>query len=635
MPEGLPPNIALFKIAYRLLSGTFMKAFRYDINALRALSVLAVVIYHFYPNYAPGGFVGVDVFFVISGFLMTQIMHQPKVSLKKFYFNRVNRILPALCVMLVIVSLVASIFVSIFDLKNLSLHALHSLSFISNITYMNEVNYFDSGALEKWFLHTWSLSVEWQFYLIYPLILLAIYRLKPDINMRNVLISGTVLSFTINLLIASSTPHKAYYLLTTRAWEMTLGGVVFFLQKELSSRTANLMLAIGITLIVTSIFVLNNVTTVWPGYLALIPTTGAALALLANSNSQLLKLPLLTSLGNWSYSIYLWHWPLAVAIATFNTPHYAPMAIVISIVVGAFSYKFIEVHKKTKYTFTLFTFALLITGSLYQYSNYIIENRPEKIKNLILGHNYLTEGVRHYNSGETLFHTSDIKNTDYLLIGDSNSAHYSWGISSVSKLKIASQWAGSCLPFEDINTKADPLSGWMNENWKNQCYSLHEHIYDNPEADVIIALSWGERELTCTSGACDSLNNNNYLDNIREQIEKLSNLLPERNLILIGQLPVPKDDIYMCLKRYGSDCPSATSEIQDGRKEMNAFLETIAEKRSNVFLINPFNAVCNSENYCKVESNGQSYYYDRSHVSGLGSEVFWQYIEKELNKLPH
>lgn len=281
-----------------------MRAFRYDINTLRAIAVLAVVLYHFYPEYVPGGFVGVDVFFVISGFLMTQITHQNKtIALKRFYLNRFNRILPALSIMLLVVSILALPLVSVFDLKNLSKHALDSLFFISNITYMKEVNYFDPTALEKWFLHTWSLSVEWQFYILYTLLLTAVYRLKPDINMRNLLVSMAAISFATNIAISSGSPHKAYYLLTTRAWEMVLGGVIFFLSKNQTNNLSKMMLLIGICLVIIPIFTLNN-DIVWPGYLAIIPTLGASLVILANSDSRMVNLYPLTTLGKWSYSIY-------------------------------------------------------------------------------------------------------------------------------------------------------------------------------------------------------------------------------------------------------------------------------------------------------------------------------------------
>ncbi|MFT7682398.1 MAG: peptidoglycan/LPS O-acetylase OafA/YrhL, partial [Moritella dasanensis] len=148
--------------------------FRTDLNGLRAIALIAVVLFHFNPSIAPGGFAGVDIFFVISGFLMTGIifkgLNTNSLNLAEFYLCRANRIIPPLALLCFTLLLFGWFLLPPMDYINLGMHAASSVSFLSNITYFYEADYFDAGAYEKWLLHTWSLSVEWQFYIIYPII---------------------------------------------------------------------------------------------------------------------------------------------------------------------------------------------------------------------------------------------------------------------------------------------------------------------------------------------------------------------------------------------------------------------------------------------------------------------------------
>ncbi|HAY4576603.1 TPA: acyltransferase, partial [Escherichia coli] len=159
--------------------------FRKDINGVRAIAVLAVVLFHFNRGWVPSGFVGVDVFFVISGFLMTSIifggLEGNKFSLWGFYKARARRIVPALAVMLICVMVYGWYNMYTPEFKTLAKHAASSLLFVSNIVYWKESSYFAPGAEEKWLLHTWSLSVEWQFYIIYPL---AIYIIRKAFSLK-------------------------------------------------------------------------------------------------------------------------------------------------------------------------------------------------------------------------------------------------------------------------------------------------------------------------------------------------------------------------------------------------------------------------------------------------------------------
>ena len=206
--------------------------FRNDINGLRAFAVIAVVLYHFgIPGFS-GGFIGVDVFFVISGYLMTRMIlvaiESDSFSLSSFYLARAKRIIPALLVVCGTL-LFAGWFMPLteFEYRQLSKHVRDSLFFISNHTYSREAGYFDSASHEKWLLHTWSLSLEWQFYLFLPWIILLLNKFHQKVNARRALIILTATSFLAGIYETHTHPEIAFYILPFRAWELLAGGLLY------------------------------------------------------------------------------------------------------------------------------------------------------------------------------------------------------------------------------------------------------------------------------------------------------------------------------------------------------------------------------------------------------------------------
>lgn len=325
--------------------------FRLDINGLRALAVIAVVLFHFEVPGFSGGFIGVDVFFVISGFLMTGIvirgLEQQRFSLIDFYTSRARRIIPALVFMCAVLLGLGWLFLLPADYKTLSSHIVYSLLFASNIEYWLESGYFAAASYEKWLLHTWSLSVEWQFYLILPIILLTAWKIKTG-RISQFLAVGSILvaSLIASILTTQTDQSGAFFLIHTRAWEMLAGGLVFLTTPLLLVHHITRMWfnRIGLLLIALSIAIFDSESK-WPGWIAVTPVAGAMLVIIANHKSRLTGNTLTQWLGDRSYSIYLWHWPTCVALTYFDiqdNPLIITLAILGSIALGHISYVLIE-----------------------------------------------------------------------------------------------------------------------------------------------------------------------------------------------------------------------------------------------------------------------------------------------------
>jgi peptidoglycan/LPS O-acetylase OafA/YrhL len=290
--------------------------FRKDINGLRAIAVVAVLLFHFHPAWLPGGFAGVDVFFVISGYLITGIIMRglktSTFSLAAFYKSRARRIIPALAVLCFVLLALGWFYMLPLDYSALGTHVASSLAFVSNFVYWGEAGYFTANAHEKWLLHTWSLSVEWQFYLLYPVTLLVLARFVSIAALRWWILGGCLAGFAFCVVASYQWPDPSFYLLPTRAWELLLGGVACLFPLQLRPQSQRLLEMTGLGLILAG-FGLLTVEDVWPGYLVLLPVLGTfAVILAARQDSILTGNPISQWTGKLSYSLYLWHWPVVV-----------------------------------------------------------------------------------------------------------------------------------------------------------------------------------------------------------------------------------------------------------------------------------------------------------------------------------
>ncbi|MEJ5992179.1 acyltransferase family protein [Ramlibacter sp. PS3R-8] len=328
--------------------------FRPDINGLRAWAVAAVVLYHFGVPGFQGGFAGVDVFFVLSGFLMTRLVvgglqaQGDAFSISAFYLARARRIVPALAVLCAVLLVLGAVFLAPLDFRRLGQHALAALTFVSNIKFWSEAGYFDAASHEKWLLHTWSLSVEWQFYLLYPVLVKLLWRRLPDVRTVTWWIGGAlVVSLLASVLLTPRMPTASFFLLQQRAWELLAGGLVYLLAERPRIRPAlaRALEFAGLALIVGTV-VLVPATAAWPGWLATLPVLGTVLVLLAARPASLWtgsRLPQWA--GNASYSLYLWHWPAVVALVYLGRQR-DPMALAagvgVALVLGHLSWQWVE-----------------------------------------------------------------------------------------------------------------------------------------------------------------------------------------------------------------------------------------------------------------------------------------------------
>jgi peptidoglycan/LPS O-acetylase OafA/YrhL len=296
-------------------------SYRPDIDGLRALAILPVVFFHYRVPFFGGGFVGVDVFFVISGFLITSLIaaevEQGRFSIVRFYERRVRRIFPALFAMLAVVTAAAILLMFPVDLVGYAKSLLATALFAANFQFWSEAGYFDTLADTKPLLHLWSIAVEEQFYILFPALLLLLSKGSPRMRMVGVAVIF-VSSFALSVWGISQAPAATFYLLPARAWELMLGALIAlgaFPHIE-NRRVREALVALGIALIAFAVLSFTS-DMPFPGMAATVPCVGAALVIYAGDARQtalgkLLSMRPLVFVGVISYSLYLWHWPLFV-----------------------------------------------------------------------------------------------------------------------------------------------------------------------------------------------------------------------------------------------------------------------------------------------------------------------------------
>jgi peptidoglycan/LPS O-acetylase OafA/YrhL len=350
--------------------------YRAEIDGLRALAVLPVVFFHADIGPFSGGYVGVDVFFVISGFLITKILidelNQGHFSFARFYERRARRILPALFVMVGLTVPAAWKWLPPMEMAKFSDSLLSVALFLSNMLFWRQSGYFDTAAEFKPLIHTWSLAVEEQFYILFPVLLMLIYRFG-----RRLLVPTLLCLLVLSLILAQATlkqhPSAAFFFLPTRGWELLLGGLcTMHVHAQAPASRSNLLGLAGLGMIAAAVFLFDRSTPA-PGLFTLLPTMGAALILIYartdNLAGKLLSNRIVVGIGLISYSTYLWHQPILVfqryALGGPLGVQEKLVTVVLALLLGYLSWRYIETPFRNRQQIsTRSVFAAAVAGTL-------------------------------------------------------------------------------------------------------------------------------------------------------------------------------------------------------------------------------------------------------------------------------
>ncbi|WP_394184356.1 acyltransferase family protein [Pseudoalteromonas tetraodonis] len=637
--------------------------FREDINGLRAIAVIAVVLFHFNPSWMPGGFAGVDVFFVISGFLMTGIIfkgiEQENFSILKFYVARANRIIPALAILCLVTIVFGWFYLIPSDYEMLGKHVSSSISFISNIIYWGESGYFNTSSQKKWLLHTWSLSVEWQFYIIYPIVLVSLKRFFTINTMKKLLLISTLLGFVFCIIATVKWPTPAYFSLPTRAWEMMLGGLAFLYPFNLKEKNKTLIFWLGVIFILGS-YVFITKDTPWPGYLAIFPVLGSFLIIQAQSNSIFISNNFFQKIGAWSYSIYLWHWPIVVAISYFSfNKNYIYLGLILSILLGFLSHKYIEKIKfnndfnsyfsylKCKPLYILL-FTILI-GYYISYSNGVMPHHTDHLIKV----NAQSENRNPYKCMQEEKFPCYIGNRDNIkaiIIGDSHADAVTTSLSSVFNLKesgIIALTKSSC-PFilNVMSTKGG--DDCKKENVKRM--EFLDSKYKN------IPVFWVARTGAYLYGQSNPNRIHKLIDSqpliyfkepyiqaelglYKELKEALSltvaEVLKSHPVYLIQPTPemrknIPKTLAKNILLNVEYQDLSISSDLYFQRNKLIRELLNQVSKENNIQTLDPIPYLC-SEHKCMATYKELPIYYDGDHMNEHGNKLLTPMFESVFN----
>lgn len=522
--------------------------FRYDINALRAIAVLGVIFYHFKIPYFSGGFSGVDVFFVISGYLMSRIIissiDKNVFSFQEFYGKRIKRIVPALLFLVFIITLLGFFFYFPKDYMINEKNAASSVLFLSNFFYWKTSNYF-TEASNNILIHTWSLSVEWQFYLLYPVILYYFNKIVKSKKKYTLFFTiTTVIIFLCSIAYSAHHNNAAFYLLPSRSWEMMIGGIAFLSESfitEFRYKKIGAFLGYGLILLC---FLLLDSNRLWPGVYTLIPVLATFLVMVSNANSfKILKYKVVQFIGNISYSLYLWHWPVyvtALYLGIEMTIVNITVMVLVSILLAYISYRYIEsiqfnTDKGMKLALALMVLLVAITATIgYVDLNHIMfKPKALKIANYKTDHEdeirkqyredvcFITFKTGFKGFNKTICLGSKAGKKNILLIGDSHAAHLYQSLQeSLEKnnINITQATVAGCYPVSEPEG-SQPCQDLMG-------YMYNDFIKYNPNKidGVIISCNWIEH-ISCKN------------DKDWELLKSTINYFTRKNIkiILIGQ----------------------------------------------------------------------------------------------------
>lgn len=645
--------------------------YRPDIDGLRALAVLPVVFFHAGFEFFSGGFVGVDVFFVISGFLITSILYSEisggRFSLVQFYERRVRRIMPALLVVLAFTLFTGYFLLLPEEFSYLGESTLATLLFIANIFFWSETGYFAIEAKSTPLLHMWSLGVEEQFYLFFPLLLAFVHRFRAKLNLVVVLWLGFFISLALSVFLVYLKPSFTFYNLPTRAWELLAGSLLAIhlanKQSEVRSKHANNIIgSVGLALIIGTVLLLDE-KQVFPGALAVPPVLGACLIIYAGASQkqwvgQLLSSSPLVWVGLISYSLYLWHWPITVFIEFLIDEAWTPYLIVtVSILFAWGSYIFVETPFRQRrigkdraalFITTLgFTSPVIVAAIIIIHHAGLSNRLPEVVVKIADGNTYLhSERHCHFLSLE------QIENGDACLFGQADKAptFALLGDSHADALRPALETAALNLGISGLHMTRPgcrPLLG-VKETGSAECVVVTEkflnQIIKTKSVETIFLAGFWELPFT---GFSYKNNNNFIVDETNSEFDVRNNptvylrglgktidllIKNGKKVVFVEDVPHPRINVknYLARKVLFGLTPSKLY-FEQNLEPQYLVKNAMGELLDQVDYLELATTLCDGQ-YCKYYDNGLLYR-DGDHLSVEGSKLVAPVFESVLR--PH
>ena len=659
-------------------------AYRRDIDGLRAVAVLAVVLFHAKVPGFSGGFVGVDVFFVISGYLITGLIFSDIVagrfSFLGFYYRRIKRIVPALLVVYLASAVLATVLMLPGDIRAFARTLIASALFVSNVVLWQQGGYFDAPAELQPLLHTWSLSIEEQFYLVWPVLCVLVAASGPRWLSRLAWIAAAVSLIAWIGMISFERGSAAFFLTPFRIWELMLGaGLALMLpaRRPVAPLRAEIMAAAGALMIVGAACVplqshaLEN-------FLALPACVGAVLLIFSGSGRQtaaarLLSTSPMVGIGLVSYSLYLWHWPLlSFARYYFDRPlqwDEATSLLALSLVAAIVTYRLVEQPVRRMTAFR--PQRVVATGLLCLAAFAVASYRMERDRGWALN---LDPAIRHLDAtarsksiyqqkcfGENSAFGSDEACTfgpprragsfDLVVFGDSHANHYAPAIGVLAQAAGLSgrQIGIAACPALLGNFEIDSPYGT-----RVYCLSLREamvrFVEQNPRLRLIVlAQSWsmytgngliaqeGRKMVHLIASRGDERSERRSSEILRRGLEETLDFFAAKGIpvLLLGEVPPLGRDPVRCManaikqNRPHNTCGRDIAEVSRFVGETNALLAEFARTRRNVFYFSPSDAMCH-EGRCNPVIDGIFMYRDATHLNKLGAERLAQVMRLPL-----
>ena len=616
-------------------------AHRTDIQGLRAIAVLSVVVYHAAPALLPGGFIGVDIFFVISGFLITGILlrelQRGQMSIAGFYERRIRRLFPALFTMLAVVLGAGLFLLDPHQYAELSRTAISTVFFVSNFDFYALSDYFAGESVGKPLLHTWSLAVEEQFYIFFPLLLALIWaRVRRQLGV--ILIVGTVIALALSTWGALDHAKAAFYLAPFRVFELSLGALAAFYAPSIraSQIQRDGVSAAGLALIVGGLVLYTNQTP-WPGLAALAPCAGTALIICAGVNGRSLvgraiSFPAFTFFGGISYSLYLWHWPvLSFGHHYFYgtpSPLQTALLVAFAVLAATASWKFVEqpILKRPAPRRTTFTWgassmtAMAAAAAMIFVTNGMPGRFSPQAQQLFAAEGDYNRRREQCHSGESL--TIDYK--DNCLFGALGAQPVaavwadSWGAEIV--VALGEELAKRGQSIMEITSSACPPS--LNYQLSDQalCISHNRSTLDNLIEDdrirtIIIAENFARYP---------AQDQPRFRTGLAQSVERLA--AAGKTVVLAYPQPIPwfepPSELGLFAHRGQNIEALGISRMQydtENRDEI-AFLDELA-RRTGALKFHPADELCD-RSFCPVyKQNVGVLYFNANHISVTGARL--------------